>query len=65
MANVTGEELQRLWLDYFVFSVVRNPLSRAISSYKFVVSATLAKPECSNLVSRCQRQQRGGHLLAL
>ena len=31
-----GEELERLWRDYFVVTFVRSPLQRAVSSYKMM-----------------------------
>ncbi|GAB4814794.1 hypothetical protein N2152v2_001840 [Parachlorella kessleri] len=36
-ADLPAAEVARLFRDYFVFTVVRNPLQRALSSYKFLV----------------------------
>ena len=32
------EEFESMWREYFVFTVVRNPLARAISSYTYMAA---------------------------
>jgi hypothetical protein len=52
--NSTAAEVDELWKTYTVFTVVRNPLARAASSYKFLLSAMAAEPnKCRTLVSSC------------
>ncbi|KAL4437374.1 hypothetical protein ABPG75_004513 [Micractinium tetrahymenae] len=48
VANASEAAIHAMWQDYFVFTVVRNPLARAVSAYKFVLSATVADEECAD-----------------
>jgi hypothetical protein len=35
--GLSPEEIHRLWQEYFVFTVVRNPYQRMLSSYKYLL----------------------------
>ena len=37
VTDKSPEELTAIWNDYFVFTVVRNPYDRMLSSYKFLL----------------------------
>ena len=45
-------QVAELWADYFVFTVTRNPFSRAASQYRTGLLSNVAEPaECAALVS--------------
>lgn len=37
VSELSAEEVARMWQEYFVFSVVRNPYQRMLSSYKYLL----------------------------
>lgn len=50
--STPAEEVERIWRDYFVFTVVRNPYQRALSLYKFLVGRMRAEdPACGEPVT--------------
>lgn len=62
VVNTTAADIDAMWRDYFVFTVVRNPLARAVSSYKFLLSAMSAdREECKDLVSSGKTRGRGAY----
>lgn len=55
-----------LWKNYFVFSVTRDPLERAVSQYNFLLRSNLADPPgCADAVrcAGCSRPTYAGGLL--
>ncbi len=42
---MTAVELQALWRDYFVFTFVRNPWNRAVSSYLMMMRSLEWEPD--------------------
>ena len=41
---VPCSQVAAVWKDYFVFTVTRDPLSRAVSQYYFLLHSNLAGP---------------------
>ncbi|GAB4814791.1 hypothetical protein N2152v2_001837 [Parachlorella kessleri] len=44
--QLSVDEIHRIWREYFVFTVVRNPYQRMLSSYKYLLRKTRAMEEC-------------------
>ena len=44
LSKLAPAEVEALWRDYFVFTVTRDPLDRAVSQYSFLIRSNLADP---------------------
>ncbi|PRW56420.1 Sulfotransferase family [Chlorella sorokiniana] len=49
--SISAAKAERIFSDYFVFTSVRNPYTRAVSQYKHMRRTMPARPECAQLTS--------------